>query len=224
MTAAEDKLRRDGASEASLATFRRHYGQLRAGASGTLLEAELTPVRGLPELAALPRPNACPALSRAVVLKLNGGLGTSMGMTRAKSLLEAREGASFLELIVRQVRALRARHRVPLPLVLMNSFYTSADTMTALEGVGGAIEFLQGRIPRLRASDLEPVEWPADRAAEWCPPGHGDLYAALQSSGTLDALRADGFRYAGAGRTTTRTTSGSTSTPWRPMTVCPNCR
>ena len=196
MTAAEDKLRRDGASEASLATFRRHYGQLRAGASGTLLEAELTPVRGLPELAALPRPNACPALSRAVVLKLNGGLGTSMGMTRAKSLLEAREGASFLELIVRQVRALRARHRVPLPLVLMNSFYTSADTMTALEGVGGVTEFLQGRIPRLRASDLEPVEWPADRAAEWCPPGHGDLYAALQSSGTLDALRADGFRYA----------------------------
>ena len=31
---------------------------------------------------------------------------------------------------------------------------------------------------------------------EWCPPGHGDLYAALSGSGWLDALLADGVKYA----------------------------
>ena len=30
---------------------------------------------------------------------------------------------------------------------------------------------------------------------EWCPPGHGDLYAALEGSGTLDKLLADGIKY-----------------------------
>jgi UTP--glucose-1-phosphate uridylyltransferase len=196
MTAAEAKLRLAGASEAAVTAFRHHYEQLRTGASGNLIDAELTPVRGLPDLRELPRRSAYPALSRAVVLKLNGGLGTSMGITRAKSLLEARDGVSFLDVIVSQLRALRARHRVSLPLVLMNSFHTSADTMAALKEVDDVVAFLQGKIPRLRASDLEPVECPADPAAEWCPPGHGDLYAALLGSGTLDVLRADGYRYA----------------------------
>ena len=49
------------------------------------------------------------ALDQAIVLKLNGGLGTSMGMTRAKSLLEAKDGLSFLDVIARQVLALRER-------------------------------------------------------------------------------------------------------------------
>jgi UTP--glucose-1-phosphate uridylyltransferase len=196
VTTAEDKLRRAGAPEASRAAFRHHYEQLRAGASGTLPDAELTPVGALPKLAELPRPDRYPALARTVVLKLNGGLGTSMGLKRAKSLLEARERHSFLDVIALQVRALRARHRVSLPLVFMNSFYTSADTRAALDGVADVREFLQHKIPRLRASDLEPVECPDDPAAEWCPPGHGDVYAALHSSGMLDALRDDGFRYA----------------------------
>jgi UTP--glucose-1-phosphate uridylyltransferase len=41
-----------------------------------------------------------------------------------------------------------------------------------------------------------PVEWPDDRSLEWCPPGHGDLYTALLSSGMLDRLLAAGYRYA----------------------------
>lgn len=30
---------------------------------------------------------------------------------------------------------------------------------------------------------------------EWCPPGHGDLYAALLGSGKLDALLEEGIKY-----------------------------
>jgi UTP--glucose-1-phosphate uridylyltransferase len=192
----EEKLRRDGAPEEAVAAFRQLYDQLAAGASGTLPDAELTPVRDLPALAQLPHPTALPSLAHAAVIKLNGGLGTSMGLTGPKSLIEAREGQSFLALIARQVDALRRRYRVRLPLVLMHSFATREASLQALAGFDDVLDFLQHKVPKLRADDLSAVEWPADPALEWCPPGHGDLYAALRSSGTLDELRERGIRYA----------------------------
>jgi UTP--glucose-1-phosphate uridylyltransferase len=192
----EEKLRRDAAPEEAVAAFRQLYDQLAAGASGTLPDAELTPVRDLPALAQLPHPTALPSLAHAAVIKLNGGLGTSMGLTGPKSLIEAREGQSFLALIARQVDALRRRYRVRLPLVLMHSFATREASLQALAGFDDVLDFLQHKVPKLRADDLSAVEWPADPALEWCPPGHGDLYAALRSSGTLDELRERGIRYA----------------------------
>ena len=192
----EAKLRREGLPEEAVAAFRALYDQLVAGASGTLPDEELTPVRDLPSLAELPRPSSLSALSRACVIKLNGGLGTSMGLDRAKSLLEARDGLSFLEVIARQVGALRSRHGVRLPLVLMHSFHTREDSLAALEGFDDVLDFLQHKVPKLRAADLAAVEWPADPALEWCPPGHGDIYAALRSSGIRDTLLEQGVRYA----------------------------
>jgi UTP--glucose-1-phosphate uridylyltransferase len=136
-----------------------------------------------------------------VLIKLHGGLVTTMGMTRAKSLIEARDGLSFLDVIVRQTLAVRRRHGVRLPLVLMDSFRTRDDTLAALAAhpdlpVGVPLDFLQHKEPRLRADDLTPLRWPADPALEWCPPGHGDIYPALMTSGTLDALLDAGYRYA----------------------------
>jgi UTP--glucose-1-phosphate uridylyltransferase len=55
---------------------------------------------------------------------------------------------------------------------------------------------VQHREPRVRADDLRPVEWPQDPELEWCPPGHGDLYPALRSSGLLHALLDRGYTYA----------------------------
>jgi UTP--glucose-1-phosphate uridylyltransferase len=188
----EAKLRREGLPEEAVAAFRGLYDQLLAGVSGTLPDAELEPVRSLPTLASLPRPAALPSLGRACVIKLNGGLGTSMGLDGPKSLLEAREGLTFLDVIGRQVRALRSRHGVRLPLVLMQSFRT-AGAVPALDDV---LEFLQHRVPKLRADDLSAVSWPAEPALEWCPPGHGDLYASLLSSGLRDELVRAGVRYA----------------------------
>jgi UTP--glucose-1-phosphate uridylyltransferase len=122
-------------------------------------------------------------------------------MTRVKSLIEAREGLSFLDVIARQVLALRERHGVRLPLVLMNSYRTRDDSLAALGRYADLaadvpLDFLQHREPRLRADDLTPVQWAEDPELEWCPPGHGDLYPALRSSGTLAALRDRGYRYA----------------------------
>ena len=198
LAAAVEKMRADGQSEEAVRTFERAYRALEAGASGTLPDAELEPVRDVPVAAGPAGDGAADALDRVAVVKLNGGLGTSMGMTRAKSLVEAREGLSFLDVIVRQVLALRARHDVRLPLVLMNSYRTRDDALARYPDIGADVppDFLQHREPRIRADDLTPVQWPTDPELEWCPPGHGDLYPALRSSGMLGALLDRGYRYA----------------------------
>ena len=42
-------------------------------------------------------------LDKLVVLKLNGGLGTSMGCTGTKSLISVRNELTFLDLTVQQI-------------------------------------------------------------------------------------------------------------------------
>jgi len=203
--AAVDKMRADGLADVAVDTFAHYVERLRAGESGVLAEADIEPVEALPDAAGLAEPEdgAREALAATVVLKLNGGLGTSMGMTQAKSLLEVKEGLSFLDIIVRQILHLRmtAPASPRLPLVLMNSFATQRDSLAALAQTPELAadvppDFLQNRVPKLLAEDLQPATWEADPALEWAPPGHGDLYTALASSGMLEALLTAGYRYA----------------------------
>jgi UTP--glucose-1-phosphate uridylyltransferase len=157
-------------------------------------------VAEVPDAADLPEAPDAP-LDAAVVLKLNGGLGTSMGMSGPKSLIEAKDGQTFLDVIARQVLAQRRTTGARLPLVLMNSFSTREATLAALArqpGLSGDVpaDFVQNKVPKLRADDLEPVDWPADPGLEWAPPGHGDLYTALVTSGMLETLLGHGYRWA----------------------------
>ena len=201
---AQDKMRADGLPEAAIAVFSDYYRQLESGQTGLILEETIAPLLDPPMLADLEvdADAAREALDKTVIIKLNGGLGTSMGLDKAKNLLPLRDGMTFLDIIVKQVLAARARHGVRLPLLLMNSFRTAADTERALAAYpelardGLPLGFVQNREPKLTADDLEPVEWPADPELEWCPPGHGDLYIALQSSGVLDQLIETGYQYA----------------------------
>jgi UTP--glucose-1-phosphate uridylyltransferase len=201
---AVEKMRAEGVGDAAVETFRHYYERLEAGETGMLPEADIEPVEDLPDLESLPEPDeeGRAALDRTVVLKLNGGLGTSMGMTRAKSLIEAKDGLSFLDITVRQVLGLRERFGVRLPLVLMDSFATREDTLAALgrhPELRSELEpdFIQNKVPKLLADDdLRPASWPQDPSKEWAPPGHGDLYTALVTSGMLDALEEHGFRFA----------------------------
>jgi UTP--glucose-1-phosphate uridylyltransferase len=201
LTASVEKMRREGLGDAAVATFEHYYERLRSGETGVLAEDELEPVDDVPSFAGLPDADAAEALDRTVVLKLNGGLGTSMGMTRAKSLLEVRDGMTFLDVIVAQVLRLRERTGARLPLVLMSSFATREDSLAALRAHEGVevdvpLDFVQNKVPKIRADDLLPVAWPANPGQEWAPPGHGDLYPALVTSGMLDALLGAGYRYA----------------------------
>ena len=189
--------------DAAIATFRDLYGRLEAGESGLLAESDIEPVDSLPDADDLPEPadGAREALDAAVVIKLNGGLGTSMGMTKAKALLEVRDGLSFLDITARQVLALRRRSGARLPLVLMNSWYTRDDSLAALARYPDLVsdvppDFLQNRFPKLQADSLAPAAWPQDPELEWAPPGHGDLYTALVDSGMLGELLDHGYRWA----------------------------
>jgi UTP--glucose-1-phosphate uridylyltransferase len=204
LAAALARMTAEGAGADPIEVFRRFYRQLEDGADGMIAEGSIEPVGDLPRLADLNVADDITrtALEQTVVIKLNGGLGTSMGMDRAKSLLPVKDGLTFLDVIARQVLHLRETHHVRLPLIFMNSFRTRADTLAALARYPALadgdlpVDFAQNREPKLRADDLSPVDWPADPDLEWCPPGHGDLYPALRGSGLLDQLLADGFRWA----------------------------
>ena len=201
LTANVEKMRADGVPDAAVDTFRHYFELLVDGETGMLPESELEPVTDLPDAAELTEEASDELLDRAVVIKLNGGLGTSMGMTKAKSLLEVKDGLSFLDIIARQILAIREASGARLPLVLMNSFATRDESLAALARHGDLDadvpgDFVQNKVPKLGAGDLAPVSWPANPALEWAPPGHGDLYTALVTSGMLDTLLDQGFRYA----------------------------
>jgi UTP--glucose-1-phosphate uridylyltransferase len=201
LQAAKEKMQAEGVPDAAIATFEHYYEQLVAGESGMLPDDELEQLEDIPEAEDLPDEVDGGALDRTVVVKLNGGLGTSMGMEKAKSLLDVKEGHTFLDIIVRQILELRREHDARLPLVLMDSFHTSEDTLAALREHPEIesdlpADFLQNKEPKIRVDDLHPVEWPPEPGLEWCPPGHGDIYTALLTSGTLQQMLDAGYDYA----------------------------
>jgi len=193
-------MRREGLPDIAVDTFAHYEQLLREGDLGTLPESELEPLDGVQGSDDLPEGDPAD-LERAVVLKLNGGLGTSMGMTQAKSLVEVKEGHTFLDVIAREVLYLRERYGARIPLLLMDSFATRDDTLAALERYpdlkldGLPLDFMQGKVPKLLADGYEPVSWEADPSLEWAPPGHGDVFTSLASSGMLDTLLEQGYEY-----------------------------
>ncbi len=202
LNAARDKMAQAGVDETAIETFAHYYRLLEHGETGMVPEDTIEPL-DMESLAdvSVSDEDAAAAIAKTAVIKLNGGLGTSMGMDRAKSLLCARKGLSFLDIIARQVLHLRKEYDAPLPLLFMNSFRTSDDSMAALARYedlpvdGLPLEFLQNMEPKLLVKDLSPVSHPRDPDLEWCPPGHGDLYTALRGRGILGQLLDAGYRY-----------------------------
>jgi UTP--glucose-1-phosphate uridylyltransferase len=201
LDAAERKMKAAGQPEEAIRNFRDAGERLVSGQSVLLPSADLEPARDVPTLAELPSADEAAALQRFALIKLNGGLATTMGLRSPKSLLPAREGRSFLDIIIGQTMSLRDRYGVGLPLILMNSEATRPATLEALAerpelNDGLPDDFLQSMIPKLDAETLRPVSWPADPGLEFCPPGHGDVYGALRRSGMLAALLERGCRFA----------------------------
>lgn len=203
-TSIECKMQGVGLSRAAIDAFRHSVNVLTSEQSMMIPESEIEPARDVADwdelVCATPEADAA-LLAQAVLVKLNGGLGTGMGLQKAKSLLEIKPGVTFLDTIVRQVQSLRERAQYPVNLLLMNSFSTSEDTMAHLAQYAdfadaAKVEMLQNRVPKLVTDTLAPVEYPANPELEWCPPGHGDIYPALVGSGWLDKLLAAGVKYA----------------------------
>ena len=193
-----------GVDPTAIEVFSHYYRLLEHGETGMIPESTIDPL-DMESLADVEVADeaAADAIRGTVVIKLNGGLGTSMGMDRAKSLLCVRRGLSFLDIIARQVLHARKEYAATLPLIMMNSFRTSADTMHALaryDGLGRRRacrwSSCRTRSPSSSQDSLEPVSYPKDPDLEWCPPGHGDIYTALLGTGLLDALIAAGYKTA----------------------------
>ncbi len=203
LTLAITKMRAAGVTDTAIAIFADYYAQLVAGTTGIVSEESIAPIGDVARLEDVSTsPDDIDAFGKTVMIRLNGGLGTSMGLSKAKTLLAVRDGLTFLDLIARQVLAARAHYDVRLPLLFLHSFNTRDDCLAALAAYpdlpvdGLPLDMVQSQEPKLRADDLTPVSWPADPKLEWCPPGHGDIYPTLLDSGVLEALLATGFRYA----------------------------
>ena len=197
---ARQKMADAGVDPTAIDVFEHYYRMVESGETGMVPESTIEPV-DIPALADVEQTGSTDGLARTAVIKLNGGLGTSMGLDQAKSLLEVRDGLTFLDIIARQVLWARQEYDVRLPLVFMDSFRTSDDTRAALADYDLSVDdlpldFLQNKEPKLRADDLTPVTWEKDPDLEWCPPGHGDLYTALRGSGLLDRLIEAGYTQA----------------------------
>lgn len=203
LDAATAAMRKAGVREAAIRAFAHAYHELDAGATGLIPEGSIDPVDDIPALTGMQvsKQDAAQALDRTAVIRLNGGLGTSMGMDRAKSLLPVRGARTFLEVVVAQVLHLRRTTGARLPFFVMNSFRTQADSLRYLESVTGLalpglpLDFLQNAEPKLRTDDLTPVAWPTDPALEWCPPGHGDIFTTLYEESLLRTLLDQGYRH-----------------------------
>lgn len=191
------KMEKAGIAAAVIDTFSYYYCQVVEGETGLIPENDILPVppEEVETADALKsyRNQGKKALSKTAIIVLNGGLGTSMGLTRAKSLIKVKNGLSFLEIKLRQAQTMGAR------LVLMNSFNTHGDTLTALTGMPDAPPpfcFIQNKFPKISRADFSPVVWPKNPELEWNPPGHGDIYISLYASGLLDKLLDQGIAYA----------------------------
>ncbi|MCK5803765.1 MAG: UTP--glucose-1-phosphate uridylyltransferase [Lentisphaeria bacterium] len=188
------KMHADGLAAAVVDCFAHYYTKLAGGDRGLVPNREITALdsNAMPVLDDLP-PGDPAALAHTVMLKLNGGLGTSMGLKKAKSLLPVKPDFTFLDSIAHQAQNWRIR------LLFMNSYNTRDDTRNFFDAYpqlvadNNPLGFLQNRFPRIARKTGEPLDFGDER--DWNPPGHGDLYLAIQKDGLLDSLLAEGYRH-----------------------------
>ena len=191
------KMKNEGLQPLVIDTFADYYNQVLSGEKGLLYDREIQPV-DLQEVEDFDRLEKYAAtgqrfLQHCVRIVLNGGLGTTMGLTGPKSLIKAKNGKNFLEIILQQ-----ADHS-GVQLALMNSFNTHAATREALTLMNppqAPLQFVQHKFPKIQQTDLRPATWPDHPELEWNPPGHGDVFTALHTSGMLANLLKAGIRYA----------------------------
>ena len=156
----ETRMRAAGVGTPTIRAFLSAARRVADGERGLLPESAVEPIASLPrrEDFAEPGEEAAGFLRELAVIKLNGGLGTGMGLDRPKSLIRIKGEDTFLDFIARQILSLRAgRNRAEPGFYLMDSFATQRETL----------EYL-GRYPELAEAlaALHPYEVPEIVALE----------------------------------------------------------
>jgi len=191
-----NKMEKAGLPSLVIDAFSHYYRKIASGEMGLLPESDIKPLSDedvlfAADLEAYSDAGHC-AMKKTVAIILNGGLGTSMGLTKVKSLLPVKDGQSFLEIKLKQAENCGAQ------LAFMNSYKTHQETTAAISELTPSTEpsyFIQNKFPKVLASNLQPVHWPDNPELEWNPPGHGDIFGALYSSGLLETLLNNGIEY-----------------------------
>lgn len=197
------KMEAGGCNEQIINSFLANVEKVMSGTTGMISGNEINSDFEIPSLDALSTEDYSvkAPLESLAVIKLNGGLGTGMGLDKAKSLLPVKGGDCFLDFIARQILHLRQQTNSQNPrFLLMNSFSTREDSLKYLEKYpelanSGALDFVQNKVPKIDAESFEPAEYPANPELEWCPPGHGDIYPSLSASGMIEELLNQGIHY-----------------------------
>ena len=190
-------MKAEGIQPIVIDTFAYYYEKVAAGEKGFIYDQDIRPVdpneiedaRDASEYADAGEK----ALKHVAMIVLNGGLGTTMGLKKAKSLIQAKDDKTFLEIILEKAEKFNVE------LCLMNSFSTHRDTIAALSKMRPSKSprlFLQHKFPKILRNNLAPADWHGNRRLEWNPPGHGDVYTALLTSGILQQLLDEGIKYA----------------------------
>ena len=191
-------------SEPTVKGFIHAVTEVANGATGLIRESEIKPIANLPQSQSFSGDVAevRSLVDQLAVIKLNGGLGTGMGLAGPKSLLQVKGTDTFLDIIAKQILGFRERFGGHSPgFYLMNSFSTRGETLDFLKQYpnladsSGQLDFLQSKVPKLSFDSLMPAECEGARDLEWCPPGHGDIYPSMVSSGLLQSLLNEGVKY-----------------------------
>ncbi len=191
------KMKAENLDDMVIETFEHYYRQALSGETGLIHDRDIQPVDldEIQELGNLDiyQEQGESAFQHAVRVVLNGGLGTSMGLIGPKSLIEVKAGQSFLDVIMKQASNSNVK------LLFMNSFNTHDDTLNALTRISTAFKplcFIQNKFPKVLRENYRPASWPSNPKLEWNPPGHGDVFTALYTSGMMQQLLKENIRYA----------------------------
>ena len=199
-------MKEEGLGELARENFKFQYEKLFQDKSSFITSKSIEPADSIPNIDELENHENKNELKdyfkKTAIIKLNGGLGTSMGLNAAKSLIKVKKGLNFLEIISSQVVHLRKKYSADIPFILMNSFRTEGDSLKVIEKCEELtskqslpFSFLQNKIPKILISDFSSGSRPNNKALEWCPPGHVDFYVALLESELLDKLLKSGAEY-----------------------------
>lgn len=200
-----EKMNSQKLPQVAIDTFLSYYKQFLSGYKGLIAEKDLDPIsknelkiwQDAPHLSQIGEKY----LKNTVIIKLNGGLGTTMGLQGPKSLLPVKNQLSFLDITALQTVSLSKKFGSKIPLILMNSFNTEMQSKTVLQKYSELFSdipatFIQNMFPRIDTETLMPASIPDEPHLEWNPSGHGDIYLSLFASGILDQLIKNGYRYA----------------------------
>ncbi len=197
-----EKMTRNSVAPEAIAVFKNFYKQLFNGSTGFINNEDAQPINELPHIKDIQnyKELGIEMLNHTVDIKLNGGLGTSMGLNGPKSLLKAKNDYNFLEITINQIFALRKKYNVRTPLMFMNSFSTDADCKPVTDKFDFKqdlpVSFIENKVPKILKETLEPATCPQNPKAEWSPPGHGDVFPTLHRNNIIDNLIKKGYKYA----------------------------